>query len=40
MYLEQAQSYRYLGSTVNSDNSVEDEIQYGITLGSKAHYAN
>jgi len=40
MYLEQAQSYRYLGSTVNSDNSIEEEIQYRITLGNKAYYAN
>jgi hypothetical protein len=27
-YIEQVQSYRYLGSTVNSDNSIEKEIQY------------
>jgi len=40
MYLEKVQSYRYLGSTVNSDNSIEEEIQHRITLGNKAHYAN
>jgi hypothetical protein len=40
MYLEQVQSYKYLGSTVNSDNSIEEEIQYRITLGSKAYYVN
>jgi hypothetical protein len=40
MYLEQVQSYKYLGSTVNSDNSVEEEIQHRITLGNKASYAN
>ena len=40
MYLEQVQSYKYLGSTVNSDNSVEEEIQHRITLGSKAYYTN
>jgi len=40
MYLEQVQSYRYVGSTVNSDKSIEEEVQYGITLGSKAYYAN
>ena len=40
MYLEQAQSYKYLGSTVNSDNSIEEEIQHRITLGNKAYYAN
>jgi len=40
MYLKQVQSYRYLGSTVNSDNSIEEEIQYIIALGNKAYYAN
>jgi hypothetical protein len=40
MYLEQVQSYKYLGSTVNSDNSVEEEIQNRITLGNKAYCAN
>jgi len=40
MYLDQVQSYKYLGSTVNSDNSIEEEIQYRITLGNKAYYAN
>jgi len=28
------------GQSVNSDNSVEEEIQYTITLGNKAYYAN
>jgi hypothetical protein len=40
MYLEQIQSYKYLGSTVNSDNLIEEEIQCSITLGNKAYYAN
>jgi hypothetical protein len=40
MYLEQVQSYKYLGSTVNSDNSIEEKIQYRMTLGNKAYYAN
>ena len=40
MYLEQVQSYKCLGSTVHSDNSTEEEIQYRITLGNKAYYAN
>jgi len=40
MYLEQVQSYKYLGSTVNSDKSIEEEIPYRMTLGNKAHYAN
>jgi hypothetical protein len=40
MYLEQVQSYKYLGSTVNSDNSIEEEIQYRINLANKAYCAN
>jgi len=40
MYPEQVQLYKYLGSTVNSDNSIEEEIQHRITLGNKAYYAN
>ena len=40
MYLEQVQSCKYLGSTVNCDNSVEEEIQNKITLGNKAYYAS
>jgi len=40
MHLEQVQSYKYLGSTVNSDNSIEEELQHRITLGNKAYYAN
>ena len=34
------QSYKYLGSTVNSDNSIEEEIHYRITIGNTAYYAN
>jgi hypothetical protein len=37
-YLEQVQYYKYLGSTVNGDNSIEKELQYRITLGNKAYY--
>ena len=40
MYVEQVQSYKCLGSTVNSDNSIEEEIQYRIKLGNKAYYTN
>jgi hypothetical protein len=40
MYPEQVQSYKYLRSTVNSDNSIEEEIKHRITLGNKAYYAN
>jgi len=35
MYLEQVQSYEYLGSTVNRENSIEEVIQNRITLGNK-----
>ena len=40
IHLEQVQSYKYLGSTVNSDKSIKEEIQHRITLGNKAYYAN
>ena len=40
MYLEQVQSYKYLGSTVNSENAIEEEIHHRITLLNKAYYAN
>jgi hypothetical protein len=40
MYPEQVQSYKYLGSTVNSDNSTVEEIQHRVTLGNKAQCAN
>jgi len=40
MYLEQVQSYKYLGSIVNSDNSIEEEIKNRITLRNKAYYTN
>ena len=38
--LEQVLSYKCLGSTVNSDNSVEEEIQYRITLRNEVYHAN
>ena len=40
MYLEQVQSCKYLGSIVNSYNSIEEEIQHRITLGNEAYYAH
>jgi len=33
-------SYKYLRSNVNSNNSIEEEIQHRIALGNKVHYAN
>jgi hypothetical protein len=32
--------YKYLGSTVNSNNSKEEEIQHRIAIGNKVYYAN
>ena len=40
MYLEQVLYYKYLGSNVNSHNSIEEEIRNRITLGNKAYHAN
>jgi len=39
-YLEQVKSYNYLGSIVNGDNSIEEEIKERIALSSKDYYAN
>jgi hypothetical protein len=37
--IRKVQSYKYPGSFVNSNNSIEEEIQHRITFGNKA-YAN
>jgi hypothetical protein len=37
---EQVQQYKYLGSTINDSNSIEEEIKERITFGIKAYYAN
>ena len=39
-HLEQAKSFKYLGSTVNGNNSIEIEIKKRISLGNKAFYGN
>ena len=39
-HLEQVKSFKYLGSTVNGNNSIEEEIKRRISLGNKAFYAN
>ena len=39
-HLEQVKSFKYLGSTVNGNNSIEEEIKGRISLGNKAFYAN
>jgi len=33
-------SFKYLGSAVNGNNSIEEEIKRRISLGNKAFYAN
>jgi hypothetical protein len=37
---EQVKSFKYLGSIVNGNNSIEEEIKERIILGNKAYYAN
>jgi len=39
-HLEQVKSFKYLGSIVNGNNSIEEEIKGRISLGNKAFYAN
>ena len=39
-HLEQVTSFKYLGSIVNGNNSIEEEIKERITLANKAYYAN
>jgi hypothetical protein len=39
-HLEQVRSFKYLGSTVNGNNSIEEEIKERISSGNKAFYAN
>ena len=38
--IEQVRSFKYLGSTVNTDNTMEEEIKERIALGNKAFFAN
>jgi hypothetical protein len=39
-HLEQVTSFKYLGSIVNGNNSIEEDIKERISLGNKAFYAN
>jgi uncharacterized membrane protein YgaE (UPF0421/DUF939 family) len=39
-HLEQVKSFKYLGSIVNGNNSIEEEIKERISSGYKAFYAN
>jgi hypothetical protein len=38
--LEQVNSFKYLGTTVNTDNSVEEEIKERIAAGNRAYYVH
>ena len=38
--IEQVHHYKYLGSTINDNDSIEEEIKERIALGTKAYYAN
>jgi hypothetical protein len=37
---ESVQSFKYLGSVINQDNTIEEEIKERIIAGNKAFYAN
>jgi hypothetical protein len=36
-WLEQVNSFKYLGTTVNTDNSIEEQIKEEIVAGNRAH---
>ena len=38
--IEQVRSFKYLGSTVNTDNTIQEEIKERIALRNKAFFAN
>jgi hypothetical protein len=40
MQFEKTKAFKYLGSIVNEDNSIEQEIQERIAAGSRAYFAN
>jgi hypothetical protein len=40
MQFEKTKAFKYLGSIVNEDNSIEQEIQEGIAAGNCAYFAN
>jgi hypothetical protein len=39
-YLEQVKQFKYLGSIINNDNTIEEEIKERIALGNKAYFAD
>jgi hypothetical protein len=40
MQFEKTKAFKYLGSIVNEDNSIEQEIQERIATGNRAYFAN
>jgi len=38
--IEQVRSFKYLGSTLNTDNKTEEEIKERIVLGNRAFFVN
>jgi hypothetical protein len=38
--LEQVKSFKYLGSIINTDSTMEEEIKERIAVGNKAYFAN
>ena len=40
MSFESVQSFKYLGSAVNHNNTIEEEIKGRLIAGNKAYYAN
>ena len=40
MSFESVQSFKYLGSTVNQNNTIEEEIKERIIAGNRVFYAN
>jgi hypothetical protein len=40
IHLEQVKSFKYLGSIVNGNNSIEEEIKERISLGNKTYHDN
>ena len=40
IHLEQVKSFKYLGSIVNGNNLIDEEIKERISLGNRAYYTN
>ena len=40
MQIEHVKSFNYLGSIINKNNTIEEEIKNRIALGNKAYHAN